>query len=206
MKKIVICNIPMRDGVSKSRYISNDQSLPVSEQAYMYPINSFLSQTITKDDELKVILLLKNDGKDFYKANMDTFMQEMDNNCKNNGAKVEYITIDTTFNQKKSTHELLMKRLIDEIDIDSHIMIDVTYGPKDLPIVVFTVLNFAEKFLRCEIDNIIYGQAEFDESNKVKRSEICDMTPLYYLNSVIDIIQCNDPSKAKQMLNSLLEL
>ena len=206
MKKIVICNIPMRDGVSKSRYISNDQSLPVSEQAYMYPINSFLSQTITKDDELKVILLLKNDGKDFYKANMDTFMQEMNNNCKNIGVKVEYVTIDTTFNQKKATHELLMKRLIDEIDIDSHIMIDITYGPKDLPIVVFTVLNFAEKFLRCEIDNIIYGQADFDESNKVKRSEICDMTPLYYLNSVTDIIQCNDPLKAKQMLNSLLEL
>lgn len=208
MKKIVICNIPMKDPkwINKLRYISNDQSLPVSEQAYMYPINSFLSQTITKDDELKVILLIKNDGKDFYKSNMDTFMQEMDNHCKNIGLKVEYVPIDTTFDQKKSTHEELMKRLIDEIDINSHIMIDITYGPKDLPVVIFTALNFAEKFLNCEIDNIIYGQAEFDESNKVKKGEICDMTPLYYLNSVIDIIQCNEPSKAKQMLNSLLEL
>lgn len=206
MKKIIICNIPVQEKGDKIQYMSNDQSLPTSDQAYMYPINSFLSQTIKSNDELKVILLIKKDEKNFYEAHINTFKQEMDNICKNIGIKVEYVSIATAFNQKKASHEQLIIKLIDEIDVKAHIMIDITYASKDFPIIIFTVLNFVEKFFDCEIDNIIYCQPEFNQSNQVKKAEICDMIPLYYLNSVTDIIQCDDPSKAKQMMKSLLTL
>ncbi len=98
-----------------------------------------------------------------------------------------------------------MKRLVDEIDTEAHIMVDITYGPKDLPIVIFSAINFAEKFLRCEIDNIVYGQATFKD-NKVVGSVICDMIPLYCLSSVTNTIKCDEPEKARKMLKSLLEL
>ena len=98
-----------------------------------------------------------------------------------------------------------MRKLIDEIDIESQIMADITYGPKDLPIVIFSTLSFAEKFLKCKIDNIVYGQADFID-DKVVGSIICDMTPLYCLSSVTNTIKCDDPQKARQMLKSLLSL
>ena len=98
-----------------------------------------------------------------------------------------------------------MGRLVDEIDTGAHIMADVTYGPKDLPIVIFSALNFAEKFLRCEIDNIVYGQATFKD-DRVVGSAICDMIPLYCLSSVTNTIKCDESEKARQMLKSLLEL
>ena len=66
-------------------------------------------------------------------------------------------------------------------------------------------MNFGEKFFDCEIDNIVYGQATFVDGNVVN-TKICDMIPLYYLNSVANMVQCSDPIKAKQMLKSLLSM
>ena len=205
MKKVIICNIPMREYVAKTVYTSNDLSLPVSEKAFKYPILSFLTQTMIAEDELKILLLIKKDGNQFYEKNVDDFKAEMSEVLDATGAKAEYVIIDTVFSENKETHEQLMVSLIDEIDVGSHILADITYGPKDLPIVIFSTLTFAENFLRCEVENIIYGQAEF-ENNKVVSSMIYDMAPLYYLSSVSNTIKCNDPTKAKQILKSLLTL
>lgn len=205
MKKIIICNISMRDYVANTVYSSNDVSLPVSENPYRYPINSLLSQTATEDDEIKIILLIKKDKNLFYEKNTADCKQEIEEICKATGTKAKFVTIDTDFNQDKENHEQLMKRLVDEIDTEAHIMVDITYGPKDLPIVIFSAINFAEKFLRCEIDNIVYGQATFKD-NKVVGSVICDMIPLYCLSSVTNTIKCDEPEKARKMLRSLLEL
>lgn len=205
MKKIIICNIPMREYIANTVYSSDDRSLPVSDKPYRYPINSLLSQTVNAEDELKIILLIKKDGNTFYEKNTADYKQEIEDICRTTGAKAEFVSIDTAFSQEKENHEQLMKRLVDEIDTGAHIMVDITYGPKDLPIVIFTALNFAEKFLKCEIDNIVYGQAAFKD-DKVVGSTICDMIPLYCLSSVTNTIKCDEPEKARQMLGSLLEL
>lgn len=205
MKKIIICNIPMREYIANTVYSSDDRSLPVSEKPYRYPINSLLSQAVNAEDELKIILLIKKDGNTFYEKNTADYKQEIEDICRTTGAKAEFISIDTAFSQEKENHEQLMKRLVDEIDTGAHIMVDITYGPKDLPIVIFSALNFAEKFLKCEIDNIVYGQATFKD-DKVVGSTICDMIPLYCLSSVTNTIKCDEPEKARQMLGSLLDL
>ena len=205
MKKIIICNIPMREYVANTVYSSEDRSLLVSDKPYRYPINSLLSQTVNAEDDLKIILLIKKDGNTFHEKNTADYKLEIEEVCRNTGAKAEFVSIDTDFSQEKENHEQLMKRLVDEIDTGVHIMVDITYGPKDLPIVIFSALNFAEKFLKCEIDNIVYGQATFKD-DKVVGSTICDMIPLYCLSSVTNTIKCDEPEKARQMLGSLLEL
>ena len=205
MKTIIICNIPMREYIANTVYSSDDRSLPVSDKPYRYPINSLLSQTVNAEDELKIILLIKKDGNTFYEKNTADYKREIEDICRTTGAKAEFVSIDTAFSQEKENHEQLMKRLVDEIDTGAHIMVDITYGPKDLPIVIFSALNFAEKFLKCEIDNIVYGQATFKD-DKVVGSTICDMIPLYCLSSVTNTIKCDEPEKARQMLGSLLDL
>ena len=205
MKKIIICNIPMREYIANTVYSSDDSSLPVSDKPYRYPINSLLSQTVNVEDELKIILLIKKDENIYYEKNTADYKQEIEEICGTTGAKADFVLIDTAFSQEKENHEKLMKRLVDEIDTGAHIMVDITYGPKDLPIVIFSALNFVEKFLKCEIDNIVYGQAAFKD-DKVVGSTICDMIPLYCLSSVTNTIKCDEPEKARQMLGSLLDL
>lgn len=205
MKKTIICNIPMRENVDLSVYKSDDLSLPVSDRAVRYPINAFLEKTLSPEDEIKVLLLVKKDEYSHYEKNANDFIEELKVINNDINSKIEFKIIDTNFEQKQSVHEELMAKIIDEIDVDTHIIADITYGSKDMPIVLFSAMGFAEKFLRCEIDNIIYGQANF-ENGKVVNTKICDMIPLYYLNSVTDTIHCDEPEKAKQMLKTLLSL
>ena len=187
MRRNIICNIPTEDCVTAG-YEGKDIILIES----YYPINLLLHQTINAGDELKFILLIKKVKDTFYEKNITCYKKEIEDICRTTGAKAEFVSIDLEVGK----YEQLMKRLVDEIDTGAHIMVDITYGSKDIPIVIFSALNFAEKFLKCEIDNILYAQG----------ASIYDMSPLYYLDSVTNIIRCDEPDKAKQMLKSLLEI
>lgn len=205
MNKIIICGIPMKDRVDPSVYVSDDKSIPASSREVRFPINAFLEETMKGNDSIKFLLLVKKDGCGNYKKNLDCFKEEFEAINAEIGATVDYVVIDTEFSEEKSVHEKLMGNIVDELEIGAHILVDTTYGPKDLPIVIFTALNFAEKFLECQINNIIYGKAEF-VNGKAVDTKMCDMSPLYYLGSITNTIHCVEPGKAKSMLKSLLSL
>ena len=205
MKKTIICNIPMKEKVDRVLYTSDDKSLPVTDKKVRYPICSFLERTITAEDELKVIIMIKKDRYGHFKRNTEFFKDELADANAKIGAAIEYAVIDTDFVEARSVHEQLMGKIVDELSVGSHIIADITYGPKDLPIVIFAALNFAEKFLDCTVDNIVYGQASFVDGQAVD-TKICDMIPLYCLGSVTNTIHCTEPEKAKSMLKSLLSL
>lgn len=205
MKKIIICNIPMKEDIHKCRYQSEDLSLPTSEKEVVYPINAFLEKTLNAEDELKVILLVKKDQYGHYEKNAEDFKAEFLDANKEIGAKYEFKVIDTEFSEEQAIHEQLMSKIVDEIEDDCHILADITYGPKDLPVVLFSALSFAEKFLGCDIDNIIYGQANFVDDKPVN-TKMWDMVPLFYLNTVTNTIHCDTSDKARKTLKSLLFL
>ena len=195
----------MKEVVDQSVYQSDDLSIPVSRRAVKYPINAFLEESLSPGDEIKVLLLLKKDDYGHYEKNREDFEKELREVNEKSGAQICVTVLDTAFSQEKAVHEQLMGRIIDEIDDESHIIADITYGPKDLPIIIFTALGFAEKFLGCEVDAIVYGQANFVDGHVVN-TKICDMSPLYYLSSVTNTIQCDEPDKARKTLKSLLAL
>lgn len=205
MKKILFCNIPMTLKTSKCIYESDDFSIPVSKRSVNYPVSAFLEKTLTSEDEIKAVLIVKKDKLEHYKKNISLCIEELMIVTKVCGAKFEYTVIDTEFIEDEEIHNNLLISIIDQFEEKAHIIADITYGPKDVPIVLFTAMNFGEKFLNCEIDNIVYGQATFINGN-ITNTKICDMVPLYYLNLITNTIECNDPIKAKQMLKSILSI
>ncbi len=205
MNKTIICGIPMKAPVEKVVYNSDDKSLPVADFPVRYPINAFLNKTADDNDHFKVILLVKSDEYSAAEQNLKEFQDEFSAVVSSSGASAEICVLRSDFLEAKDVHEKLLGDLVEEITEGSQILVDLTYGPKDLPIIIFTALNFAEKFLKCEIENIVYGQASFLNGRAVN-TKICDMVPLYYLGSVTNTIGSADPAKAKSMLKALLSL
>ena len=195
----------MKEVIDQTVYESDDISVAISNRAVRYPINAFLEKNMTAEDEFKIILLLKKDEIGHYHQNCISFEEELKEVNSAFGAQIEIVALETDFSQNKAIHEQLMGKIVDEIEEGSHIVADITYGPKDLPIIVFTALGFAEKFLECEIDAIIYGQASFVDGHAVN-TKVCDMSPLYYLSSLTNTIKCDEPEKARKTLKSLLSL
>lgn len=205
MKRTLICSIPMKEDVDLSIYTSDDRSLPVSDRPVRYPVNAFLEKTLKAEDSVKAVLLVKKDRFGHYEKNAQGFIDELNAVNGGIGAKISYVTVESEFEETKTVHEQLMGQIVDAVDTGTHITADMTYGSKDTAIVLFTALNFAEKFLRCPVDNIVYGQANF-ENGKPVDTKICDMIPLYCLASVTELVRCDDPEKARKMLKSLLSL
>lgn len=205
MKKTIICNIPMKDRIDASVYISEDRTIPVSSSAVRFPISAYIEATAEEGTEWKVILLEKDAEYSASAKNAERFKSELETVLAGKNCSMEYVSIDTDFSQVKAVHEQLMGRIIDEIKDAAHIIVDITYGPKDLPLILFSALGFAEKFLGCEIENIIYGQAEFVK-DQVVNTKIYDISPLFYLTSAVNSVTATDPDKARKMLKSVLLL
>lgn len=203
MKKILFCNIPMKKDAEKSVYTSEDLSIPVTSRAVLCPVNAYLSEILNQNDELKAVIIAKKDKFGNYEVNLKTCIDELTVFTNEKNAKLEVKVIYTDFDEAQDVHDKLLLDIVDELEDNANVLIDITYGPKDLPIVEFTALNIAEKFFNCTIDNIIYGQANFKDG-KVVDTKICDMTSLYYLNSITNTVNCKSSEEAKKMLKILL--
>ena len=209
MKKLVFCSVTMKpvsaQDADRAAYKSNNQSFPVSDRAVTYPINAYLEKTLMAEDELKVVMLVKRDKVGNYQINAQRFQQELLAASEGIGAKIEFVTIETDFEEERAVHEQLLGRIIAEIGVGDHIVADITYGPKDQTVLFFAALNFASKFLSCEVDRLIYGQVDF-VNQRATNHRICDVTPLYYFNSVIQTMPDVEPEQAKKLLQMLLSL
>ena len=212
MIKTFLVSIPMKQNMEKTVYACDDASLPVSKKPVCYPISTLFSYVMEPGDRADVLMLVKKDNKEFWKQNADCLedeLKEANEELKqaNNGvgAVLSFKMLDTDFEESRAVHEQLMGALVDEIKDDSHIIADITFGPKDVPIIVFAVLGFAEKSLGCEVDHIIYGQANFENGRPVN-TKICDMSPLYYLASTAATVCGENPERARKTLTELISL
>ena len=207
--KIVFSNLPMKKQLNQFRYVVDGNSSIEYDGEVIFPINSVLARALKKDESVKVVLLKKQDVEGNSDINAGEFMRELNQINRTIGAVIEYKIIEMPFVETKDTHELALGKMVDELVENAEIYCDITYGPKPLPIVLFSVLNFAEKFYKCKIENIVYGKVDFltkeDGTTYPSNPVLFDVTPLYYLNAFTNTIECKSAEEAKNMLHSLLD-
>ena len=173
----------------------------------IFPVNAVLARILKKSDDVKVVLLSKTDADGNSAINAGVFQKELNEINRKIGADIEYVTLATRFEETKDVHATLLKDMIAKLDEGAEIIADVTYGPKTLPLVMFSVLAFAEKFFGCDIKNIIYGKVDFPNGSAVPENPVIyDLTPLYYLNSVTSAIECTNSGEAVKILDTLLSI
>ena len=210
MKKIIFGDLPMKKELNKLKYKVSGNTAIEYDGEVIFPVNSVLARTMKKGDKIKVVLLSKNDIEGNSAINAGIFQKELNEINRNIGADIEYVILATPFEETRDIHEALLRDMIDKLVDKAEIIGDVTYGPKPLPIIMFSVMKFAEKFYNCKIGNIVYGKVDFIEDGnggtKPVNPVLYDLTPLYYLNSVIDSIECKSSEDAVKALDVLLTL
>lgn len=206
MKKIVFVTIPLKKKMEKLHYpVAGNTLIEVDEPVY-YAVSSILAHKMKADDEIKVILLTTQGGANASQKNAKLFKDEL-NHFNKNGAKISYETFPSAFDPSKTNFQFLFKTLIKELEQGAEIYADITYGPKPLAFLLFTVFQFAEKFFDSSIGNIVYAKVEYDENNEIIPDSqlIYDITPLYLMNSFTNIIEASSSERAIQMVEALFE-
>ncbi len=212
MKKIVFSNLPMKKELNKFKYSVDGNDTIEYGGEVIFPVNSVLARTMKKSDKIKVVLLSKDDIEGNSAINAGIFQKELNNIKRSIGADIEYITLATPFEETRAVHETLLRDMVDKLENGAEIIGDVTYGPKPLPIIMFAVMNFAEKFFSAKIKNIVYGKVDFvDDGSGIGKTKpvnpvLYDLTPLYYLNSVTNAMEYKTSEEAVKALDVLLDL
>lgn len=208
MKKTIICNISMQS-ITPTVYKSKDETLNASPEHYRFAVNTYMGNNMVAGDEYKVILVATKDKNDAYRTNIQLFKEEINNIAQKVGnVKLEYVEKVFDFSQEKAINQELMVGLMNEIEDESSIIADVTYGPKSLPIIEFTILGFAENHLNCDIEHIFYGKANFGLDKRVdpENGELCDLVPLFYLTAVTNMLNVNDTKEARKAYETLINM
>ncbi len=203
--KIVFSTIPMQE-VNPAFYKSEENKAIEYEGEVRFPINGLLAKTLKKDDEVKVVRIITDGTTSDENAKLQK--EELDKINEKIGAKITYTEVRETFKETSDIVQSRFRQIVGTFEDDCEIYADMTYGPKTLTPVIFYALGFAEKFFDADIKNIVYGKAVFDKEKKAipGASEIFDVTALYYLNSLTNIMSAPDGKTALERLDKFFEL
>lgn len=205
MKKIVFSDIPMKSNLKAMIYKGTGNVNSHYDKPVFYPINAVLADTLSKQDELKIILLTTENSTENNQKNTELFIQELNSINSDIGAKITYETLDSEFKETKDNHELRLKQMIDKIEDGSELFADITFGPKPLPMILMCVLSFAEKFLKCDVKSVVYGKVTFTGEN-ISNPELYDVTSLYYINNLTNSMVAKDGIEARKTLDEFFLL
>lgn len=206
MKKIIFTNLVMQEPFLCKYEVDNSKELEYEHKVF-FPINAILAKTLNKCDDVKVVIIKRDNIANNNEKNEKLLKDELNKINEKIGANITYKTLNYEYVEKISIHEKIIKDLIDEIEENAHILADITYGPKPQMISIFTALRFAEKFFNCEVDSIIYGKTEFVEENGVTKSSksvIFDMLNICLIDSLTATMEFKDGDDAKKALNLIL--
>ena len=204
MKKIVFATLRMADDMKKKHYPVDGNSFIEYEGEVYYAINAVLAKTMKSNDEIKVVLIQTEGGDQAGEKNACLYKNELNslNVC---GASITYVDIKSPFTENEEKFKKLYLDLIRTLEQDAELYTDVTFGPKSLPLTIFAVLQFGEKFFDCSIGNVIYLKADHAtvvengiSVNRIKPNsqKICDYTPLYMINRITNTISAKTGEKA----------
>ena len=205
MDKVIFVTLMMADKMEKRHFpVENDSLTEYSGETY-YAINSVLSNSIEKGDNIKVVLLETNAGAQAGKKNAQLFIDEL-NSFNTAGANISYEIITSEFINDKTKYKELYKKLVSNFTEGAELYADITFGIKTLPILILNAMQFGEKFFDCTIGNVIYLKTEFKDGVIVDGSQcIFDLTPLYMLSTFTNNIECSSGERAIAALGALFE-
>ena len=210
--KVVFSDLPMKKELHALNYRVDGNETINYDGEVIFPVNAVLAKTMQRGEKVKVVLLSKVDIEGNSAINAGIFQKELNEINRGIGADIEYITLATPFEETRDVHETLLKDMVSKLENGAEIIGDVTYGPKPLPIIMFAVMNFAEKFFSAEIKNIVYGKVDHvDDGSGTGKTKpvnpvLYDLTPLYYINSLTNTMEYKSSDEAVKALNLLLDL
>lgn len=171
----------------KYRLKTNPEKYDIGENTFngyldeevSYPMNHIIQAELSKEDDVNIILVETVFPDENTDDNVALAKEEItriiDGHCRSYKFTIVSSSLAST---KKELNQLYLD-LISSIDSNSFVYTDVTYGPKYIPIIFFCTLNYAEKYLKCSIKQLLYGR--HDHTNNT--GTILDFTSLYLLNT-----------------------
>ncbi len=207
MKKILFVTLPLKKNLKKCVYPVDGNALLEIKEPIQFAATAALANSLKADDDVKVLLLETKGGENAGSDNAKLFKEELDHFNKAIGANISYKIISGPFDLSQTNFKHIFKDLLNELEHNAEIYADITFGPRTLPLLLFPIFQFAEKFFDNSISYIVYAKVEFDENKKIIAGSemIYDITPLYLMNSFTNLIETSSSERAIKAIEALFK-
>jgi len=205
--KLIITTVPMKKELALFHYPVVGNSLIEYDKEVIYPVNAVLAKTLQKGERGKVLFLSTSGGDANYsRDNIEKFKEELTKINADIKAELSWETIEVPFDPQNEVFEQVTGGIISKFEKDCQIIVDITYGIKPLPMILFCALQFAEKFFNASILNVVYGKVEFGRNGKPENPKLYDITSLFYLNKLIGAMECESGEIALKILTDFFKM
>ncbi len=187
MKKTLIYVTPFRWKALDRKYVPDFKTDAYSNEKVLFPMNGIIKHEISPEDDVDVIFVQtiddnKNPAKsrdtdEFVNRGKEEILSLLKDACRSLTFKI----VRVRFHSVSEDIINLYKEVCGKIEEGSVCYADVTFGEKYIMMLIFCALNYAEKYLGCEVSQLLYGR--FDGDNE-KDAYLIEFTPLYLLNSL----------------------
>lgn len=145
------------------------------------PVNAILPEQIEDGSSVDVIVIAVADND--ISELVEKCVAETNRVLEDKGCTIKFSIIKSPFDVTKEAIGRIYCSLLALLKKDNIILADITFGPKYIPVLIIGMLSYAERFLSCRIDSIIYGQVNFNENREPVNPRLCDVSIVYMLSS-----------------------
>lgn len=166
-----------------------------------FPIVPVIDATLQPGDTATVVVVRqKNDSRN---RNMDILRRELESLGRSNWT-LRDLTVPES--QNKDLLLGLFAEMIGCMQDDTCYYACMTFGTKSYPVVLFSALSYAEKIRRNTQICGIYYREVLRQQGQTRTSRLYDVTALFTLNSLVDLVAGMDCDSKDRMIREMLEL
>lgn len=202
-KKKFIFTAPFQQkdvGLHKTNYSSTDNDLLKTDLKTSFPILVAINGYVKPNENIDILVIKPN----YVNTDESILLFEEELKCLSKQINFTYNIniIKMEYDESLDVLLALFKGLLLNINDNEDIFACITYGTKPIPFIQIMTLNFAYKIRKnTDIVAIVYGA--YDHFNKTAR--ITDVTPLFYMDAIINEMSKLNMDNTNDKIITLLE-
>ncbi len=202
MKRIYITAVPLQSNFVVEQKPVNPVNFALCRgpQQACFPIVPIIAQTVRPGDSVHVLAVCqKNQPQN---ENLEILKSELDS------LQLPHYTLQelaVAENQGKDTLLGMFSDLLGQMEDDACYYACMTFGTKTFPLVLFSVLSCVEKIKKnVEIQGIYYQEIT-RSAGVCTAANLYDVTALFTLNRIVDLVAEMDADHKEEMVRLFLE-
>lgn len=170
-----------------------------------FPVLPLIHGYVEAGDAVE-ILVLTTENHEIALRNYQTIECEVIRLCGGIGASCTVSRISVPFDETVESHLDTFKTLIGKISDGDTVLVDMTYGPKCLAIILMMAMNYGYRICKdCTIECFVYGSLDFrDEHPCGKR--IYDITSLFLMDQIVNELAKSGNRNPMKAIESILTM
>ena len=181
MKKTIIYPLRFSLRLEKMKYTPGEsKAIEYLDENLTFPLNHIIRNDLNSEDIVTVLIVRTVSKERDTERILNEAKKEISDVLTGHCAEIIIKEIEAPYSYRKEQLGQIYKALCENIEPQSVVFADFTYGVKYMPVLLFCALNYAEKYLKCTISKLIYG---LFPPQKGGNGTMVDFTYLYLLNT-----------------------